>query len=47
VKIYEVPWRPPGASPFDEELFTGTPGEGTSFTGIIQREAIEPGNFKF
>jgi len=38
VKIYEVPWRPPGASPFDEELFTAAPGEGTSFTGIIQRE---------
>jgi class 3 adenylate cyclase/CHASE2 domain-containing sensor protein len=39
VKIYEVPWRPPGASPFDEELFTGASGEGTSFTGIIQRES--------
>jgi len=40
VKIYEVPWRPPGASPFDEELFsTAKPGEGTSFTGIIQRES--------
>ena len=38
VKIYEVPWRPPGASPFDEELFSAAPGEGTSFTGIIQRE---------
>jgi class 3 adenylate cyclase len=38
VKIYEVPWRPPGASPFDEELSAVTPGEGTSFTGIIQRE---------
>jgi class 3 adenylate cyclase/CHASE2 domain-containing sensor protein len=39
VKIYEVPWRPPGASPFDEELFSAAPGEGTSFTGIIQRES--------
>ena len=39
VKIFEVPWRPPGASPFDEELFSSAkPGEGTSFTGIIQRE---------
>jgi len=38
VKIYEVPWRPPGASPFDEELFSAQPGEGTSFTGIIQRD---------
>ena len=40
IKTYEVPWRPPGASPFDEELFSTTkPGEGTSFTGIIQRES--------
>ena len=40
ITIYEVPWRPPGASPFDEELFSSTkPGEGTSFTGIIQRES--------
>jgi adenylate cyclase len=40
IKIYEVPWRPPGASPFDEELFSSAkPGEGTSFTGIIQRES--------
>jgi adenylate cyclase len=40
INIYEVPWRPPGASPFDEELFASTkPGEGTSFTGIIQRES--------
>jgi class 3 adenylate cyclase/CHASE2 domain-containing sensor protein len=38
VKIYEAPWRPPGASPFDEELFSGKPAEGTSFTGLIQRE---------
>ncbi len=40
VKIYEVAWRPPGFSPFDEEIFsTAKPGEGTSFTGIIQRES--------
>jgi class 3 adenylate cyclase len=39
VNIYEVPWRPPGASPFDEELFSAQPGEGTSFTGIIKRES--------
>jgi class 3 adenylate cyclase/CHASE2 domain-containing sensor protein len=38
VKIYEVPWRPPGASPFDEDLASAKPGGGTSFTGIIQRE---------
>ncbi|HZT24031.1 MAG TPA: adenylate/guanylate cyclase domain-containing protein [Verrucomicrobiae bacterium] len=38
VKIYEVPWRPPGASPFDEELFSPPSAEGTTFTGIVQRE---------
>ncbi len=38
VIIYEVPWRPPGASPFDEDLFSGKPAEGTSFTGLVQRE---------
>ena len=39
VKVYEVPWRPKEASPFDEELFgKGGPSEGTSFTGIVQRE---------
>ncbi|HXF09936.1 MAG TPA: adenylate/guanylate cyclase domain-containing protein [Desulfuromonadaceae bacterium] len=39
VKIYEVPWRPENASPFDEELFSPSkPAEGTSFTGIVQRE---------
>jgi len=39
IKIYEVAWRPPGFSPFDEELTSANPGEGTSFTGIIQRES--------
>ena len=38
VKIYEVPWRPKDGSPFDEELFGAGPSEGTSFTGIVQRE---------
>ena len=39
VKIYEVPWRPEGSSPFDEELFSPSKtSEGTSFTGIVQRE---------
>jgi class 3 adenylate cyclase len=38
VKIYEVPWRPPGVSPFDEELFSAKPPEGTSFTGLVQRD---------
>jgi class 3 adenylate cyclase/CHASE2 domain-containing sensor protein len=37
VKAYEVPWRPPGADPFDEEI-TKTPGtESTTFTGFVQR----------
>jgi adenylate cyclase len=40
IKTFEVPWRPPGASPFDEELFSSArPGEGTTFTGIVQRES--------
>jgi class 3 adenylate cyclase/CHASE2 domain-containing sensor protein len=40
IKTYEVPWRPPGASPFDEELFSSAkPNEGTTLTGIIQRES--------
>jgi len=39
IKIYEVPWRPADASPFDEELFGTGPTEGTSFTGIVQRES--------
>jgi class 3 adenylate cyclase/CHASE2 domain-containing sensor protein len=38
VSIYEVPWRPPGALPFDEEWLSGKPAEGTSFTGLVQRE---------
>ena len=38
VNIYEVPWHPPGTSPFDEELSSAKLGEGTSFTGIIERE---------
>lgn len=38
LKIYEVPWRPAEASPFDEEVFSSKPSEGTSFTGIVQRE---------
>ena len=46
VKIYEVPWRPPGASPFDEELFSAKPAEGTSFTGIIQRESRKVFSFQ-
>ncbi|HXE43132.1 MAG TPA: adenylate/guanylate cyclase domain-containing protein, partial [Candidatus Baltobacteraceae bacterium] len=37
IKIYEVPWRPTDASPFDEELFGSGPTEGTSFTGITRK----------
>lgn len=37
IKIYEVPWRPADASPFDEELFGAGPTEGTSFTGITRK----------
>jgi class 3 adenylate cyclase len=40
IKIYEVPWRPANASPFDEELFAAAKSTGgTTFTGIIQRES--------
>ena len=37
VKVYEVPWRPPGAMPFDEEFSTSAPSDSTSFTGFVQR----------
>jgi class 3 adenylate cyclase/CHASE2 domain-containing sensor protein len=37
VKVYEVPWRPPGAMPFDEEFSSTAPSEGTTFTGFVQR----------
>jgi class 3 adenylate cyclase/CHASE2 domain-containing sensor protein len=38
VNVYEVPWRPPEAPPFDEEFFPGAVSEGTSLTGFTQRE---------
>ena len=38
VHVCEVPWRPPGASPFDEEIFSARSSEGTSFTGLVPRE---------
>ena len=38
VKIYEVPWRLPGTSPFDDEVFSTKSGEGTTFTGLVQRD---------
>jgi class 3 adenylate cyclase/CHASE2 domain-containing sensor protein len=37
VKVYEVPWRPPGAPPFDEEFSTAAVGDSASVTGFIQR----------
>ncbi len=37
VKVYEVPWRLPGMSPFDEEIAVSGITDGTSFTGFIQR----------
>ena len=37
VKVYEVPWRPPGAPPFDEEFSTGAATDTSSLTGFIQR----------
>ena len=37
IKVYEVPWRPPGSPPFDEEFSTTAPADATSFTGFVQR----------
>jgi class 3 adenylate cyclase/CHASE2 domain-containing sensor protein len=37
VKAYEVPWRPLGAPPLEEEFSTATPGDTASVTGFIQR----------
>jgi class 3 adenylate cyclase/CHASE2 domain-containing sensor protein len=37
VRAYEVPWRPAGAPPFDEEFFPGAATDGTAFTGFVQR----------
>ena len=37
IKVYEVPWRPPGALPFDEEFSTTAATEASSLTGFIQR----------
>jgi class 3 adenylate cyclase len=37
VKAYEVPWRPPGAPPLDEEFSTAPAADTTSITGFIQR----------
>ncbi len=40
VKIYEVPWRPPGSPPLDEEFPPGAAADGASFTGFIQRGSL-------
>jgi class 3 adenylate cyclase/CHASE2 domain-containing sensor protein len=37
VKAYEVPWRPPGAPPLEQELSNASVGDPTSVTGFIQR----------
>jgi hypothetical protein len=36
VKAYEVPWRPPGAPPLDEEFSLAASADTTSVTGFIQ-----------
>jgi class 3 adenylate cyclase len=40
VKVYEVPWRLPGSSPFDEEFATRIFGEPTQSTNFIKRENL-------
>ena len=37
VKAYEVPWRPPGTLPLEEEFATGSATDMASVTGFIQR----------
>jgi class 3 adenylate cyclase len=37
VKAYEMPWRPPGAPPLDEEFPLAAGTDTTSVTGFIQR----------
>jgi adenylate cyclase len=37
VKAFEVPWRPPGAPPLEEEFSTAPAGDTASVTGFIQR----------
>jgi adenylate cyclase len=36
VKVYEVPWRPQGAPPLDEEFSAAIVADATSLTGFIQ-----------
>lgn len=40
VKAYEVPWRPRGAVPPDEEFLTARANDGSSVTGFIQRSSL-------
>jgi class 3 adenylate cyclase/CHASE2 domain-containing sensor protein len=40
VKVYEVPWRIPGSSPFDEEFATRIFGDTTLSTNFIKRENL-------
>ena len=37
IRVYEVPWRPPGAPPFDEEFAAGSGADASSATGFFQR----------
>jgi class 3 adenylate cyclase len=37
VRVYEVPWRPPGAHPFDEEFSSSSAAASSSLTGFLQR----------
>ena len=39
VNAYEVPWRPPGSPPFEEEFSTSAPADATTFTGFVQRSS--------
>lgn len=40
VKVYEVPWRLPGSSPFDEEFASRIFGEPTHSTNFLKREKM-------
>jgi class 3 adenylate cyclase len=39
VKAYEVPWRPPGAPPLEEEFSIAPATDATSVTGFLQRSS--------
>ena len=40
VRVYEVPWRLPGESPFDEEFATKIFGDTSVSTNFIKREKM-------